>query len=480
MNIIKNRFKHRLLSAVCCLTSILPITYGADTAMSFAENSNTPQRGTTVSTVPGMDPTPGHRTAQLQAEVFLPERFIEVFGEVGFNKLLATLDSDPSRGQKSFNTLADATIPYDDQRKRIIIRKVSKFMEGYFSTKHQDPVFSDLYGRVLDIKTITEEVPYNRIKESSARYFQDKYPGSTVTCSSKMGGDQLGTVVKVQTADDRTLIYYVKTHSKGLKSGHSSAAQLLVPQELMVYKVLEGLGIGCESHLFGRDGKHFYIATLDANTDGEFKEYSKFDRDNPNIMAPIWGSLINIGDDARKNEAEHESIEASISSDQVAQSFIHQMSTLDILARLMLLTDLQTNGDNFGFIRSVLPSLSSLRVLDFRLHETDNFKLTERDFGGFLVGNGFFNYYAADKAVCYALRNRPMQYRVSEVKSIFETDLALWESVVETAKNETIAALKKNGLEEGSKFMSDLEQHAGILMANFQLFNRMLTEWRPD
>ena len=103
MNIIKNRFKHRLLSAMCCLTSILPITYGADAAMSFAENSNTPQRDTTVSTVPGVESTPGQRTAQLQAEVFLPERFIEVFGEVGFNKLLAILDSDPSRGQKSFN-----------------------------------------------------------------------------------------------------------------------------------------------------------------------------------------------------------------------------------------------------------------------------------------------------------------------------------------------------------------------------------------
>ena len=109
------------------------------------------------------------------------------------------------------------------------------------------------------------------------------------------------------------------------------------------------------------------------------------------------------------------------------------MSTLDILARLMLLTDLQTNGDNFGFVH-VKPFLPSLKVLEFRLHETDNFKLTERDFGGFLVGNGFFNYYAADKAVCYALRNRPVKYRVTEVRSIFERDLAQWESVVESAK----------------------------------------------
>jgi hypothetical protein len=71
-------------------------------------------------------------------------------------------------------------------------------MEGHFSTRCQDPIFNHLYGQVLNAKTITEDVPYNRINESSARYFQDKYPRSIVTCSSKMGGDQLGTVVKIQ------------------------------------------------------------------------------------------------------------------------------------------------------------------------------------------------------------------------------------------------------------------------------------------
>lgn len=69
----------------------------------------------------------------------------------------------------------------------------------------------------------------------------------------------------MQTIDVGIYKYYVKTHSKGLKSGHSSAAQRLIPQELMVYKVLEDLAKGCESHFFGRGGRHLYIATLDAN-----------------------------------------------------------------------------------------------------------------------------------------------------------------------------------------------------------------------
>jgi hypothetical protein len=297
-----------------------------------------------------------------------------------------------------------------------------------------------------------------------------------------MAGDQLGTVVIVHTAhaEDKKIKYFVKTHSKGLKSGNSSAAQPFVPQELMVYKVLEGLGIGCKSHFFGRDGKHFYIATLDANTEGEFKEYSKFDRGRPDEVASIWGRLINLNENARKNEVGHEAIEENISTDPIAKRFIHQVSLLDILARLMKLTDLQTNGDNFGFVVRQHDDLPSLRVIDFRLHEAADFSVNVDHFGGFLVGNGFFNYHDADKAVCYALRNRPVQHRVAEVRRIFETDLAQWESVVETAKNEAIHALEESRLENGQTFTSDLEKYTEILKANFQLFKTMLNEWRPD
>jgi hypothetical protein len=477
MNIIQNRYKYLLLSVVVNFTAILSITRAADNAISDIKTDGTPQRGVAIITVTGLAPTPGQRTAHLQNDMFSEERFVKVFGEEVFTSLLGTLASDSVNARKSFNTLSNTSIAYDDPRKRTLMRKVKQWFAAYQGIRSNEYLL--LSDDLMRLDTIIATVPYNRINESSTQYFQDRYPSSTITCSSKMGGDQLGTVVKIQNTNDRTLKYYVKTHSKGLKSGHSSAAQLLIPQELMVYKVLEGLGIGCESHFFGRDGKHFYIATLDANTDGEFKEYSKFDRDKADEVVPIWGSLINLSDDARKNEAAHDVIEASISSDQAAKEFIHQMSILDILARLMLLTDLQTNGDNFGFV-NVRHSLSSLRVIDFRLHETDNFKLTERDFGGFLVGNGFFNYYAADKAVCYALRNRPVQYRVAEVKSIFERDLAQWETVVEAAKNETIHALSENGLDTGQKFISDLEHHAEILKANFQLFKTMLDEWSPD
>ncbi len=43
----------------------------------------------------------------------------------------------------------------------------------------------------------------------------------------------------------------------------------------MVYKILEKIGIGCESHFFGRDIKNFYIATKDAGCDDPYFSYGK-------------------------------------------------------------------------------------------------------------------------------------------------------------------------------------------------------------
>jgi len=45
------------------------------------------------------------------------------------------------------------------------------------------------------------------------------------------------------------------------------------PIELMIYKILENLGIGCESHFFGRELKNFYIATKDAGHNGPYFSY---------------------------------------------------------------------------------------------------------------------------------------------------------------------------------------------------------------
>lgn len=41
----------------------------------------------------------------------------------------------------------------------------------------------------------------------------------------------------------------------------------------MIYKILEKIGIGCESHFFCRDIRNFYIATKDAGSDYPYFSY---------------------------------------------------------------------------------------------------------------------------------------------------------------------------------------------------------------
>ncbi len=43
----------------------------------------------------------------------------------------------------------------------------------------------------------------------------------------------------------------------------------------MVYKILEKIDIGCESHFFCRDIKNFYIATKDAGSDDLYFNYEQ-------------------------------------------------------------------------------------------------------------------------------------------------------------------------------------------------------------
>ncbi len=45
---------------------------------------------------------------------------------------------------------------------------------------------------------------------------------------------------------------------------NSAAAKPVDPRELLVYKVLEHLGVGCETFFFSRSLEDFYFATLDA------------------------------------------------------------------------------------------------------------------------------------------------------------------------------------------------------------------------
>lgn len=122
--------------------------------------------------------------------------------------------------------------------------------------------------------------------------------------------------------------YYIKTHSEGLRSGHSSGAKLVNTVKLLVYKVLEGLGVDCESHFFERDGQNLYIAILDANIEGALKEYTHFNSKDLAVQELLCGALIQLPTDVHLSDTQHQQAEALVASDTVAQTLYVKQQNL--------------------------------------------------------------------------------------------------------------------------------------------------------
>ena len=201
-----------------------------------------------------------------------------------------------------------------------------------------------------------------RVDKIASLYFTNLFPERQIEVCFKTGGVQLGNRIKIHRLQEpegpeepETLTYYVKTHSDGLVSQKSAAAETVNPVELMVYRILQKLGVGCESHFFGRDEKNFYIATKDAGCDGSYLSYRQL-----------------------QEKKEYKEVLDS-------EGFSNGIFCLDLLSRLLRLTDLQTNQDNFGLVKD--SDGWHVRAIDFRLRDEHNPRIYKDNFEGFLVGN---------------------------------------------------------------------------------------------
>lgn len=434
--------------------------------------------------------TEGQKVAQKQAEVLTYQCLRNVLGEDFLKfatKYFAT--TNEANIEAKWNATFEPSIPYNDANKRNVIRKLIEVVrKSSLSTTD----IQMLKGSLFDLEQQTKEVPITRIEESTKSYFESIFPGSRITTSFKRGGDQLGCVAEVTLSAGQVLTYFVKTHSGGLRSGHSSAAKLVNPAELLVYKVLEGLRVGPQSHFFGRDGQNLYIATLDAgtevNSDGRltqapFKEYEYFkDARDHTVQAKLWGNLSNLPTEVEFSESQHEIAEALVNAeDGIARNFVREVAKLDLLARIMRLTDFQTNPGNYGFIQRIDGRMQA-KAIDFRLHSTDpnEVRFGEHFFNGFLNGNGYVDYSSTGKAMYYALRKRQTHLRVHEVKLILDEELQKFENIVDVACNKVLETLLNQVMmstDDQNSRKKELEQYAEIIKANFLMFKDHLQRY---
>lgn len=435
--------------------------------------------------------TEGQKVAQKQAEILTYQRLCRSLGENFLKfatKYFATTDENAIETQ--WNAIFNSNTPYNEANKRNIMRKLVDIVA---SDSRDSMEIMGLKAMLFDLDLQTKKVPLTRIEESTRGYFESLFKGCNVTTSWKRGGDQLGCVAEVTLSGGQVLTYFVKTHSGGLKSGHSSAAKLVNPSELLVYKILEGLDVGPQSHFFGRDGQNLYIATLGAGTylnrDGsitqnQFKEYEYFkEARDPNIQAQLWGDLSNLPTEVEFSESQHEIAEALVNAeDGIARNFVHEVAKLDLLARILRLTDFQTNPGNYGFVQRVDGRMQA-KAIDFRLHSTDpnEVRFGEHFFKGFLNGNGYFDYSSTGKAMYYSLRKRQTHLRVHEAKIIMAEEFQQFESIVDVAFNTVLETLSNQvamSTDDQNSRKKELEQYAEIIKSNFLIFKGHLQEYR--
>jgi hypothetical protein len=364
----------------------------------------TPVKQTGLSTV--VEFTPGQVMSQRQARILTRENFETHF--------------EPSIVESwgiDWSLLASQTLAYDCPEKASSVSFLTNRLKERLR-KCKDGAFLDFFDKIMGIKTAMEAVHGDRLDDKSIEYFSRLFPEATVTTDIKIGGVQLGETVFVTLPEGVKLKYYVKTHSEGRLSSKSSAAKLVAPEELMIYRILQYAGVGCESHFFQRSPEDVYIATLDAAHNGTFRLFKDTIKDETKYGEALWGKLGIINNSPYANDfdaLEH------IFTDPFSQNFIQQMATLDILTRVLRLQDLLNNPDNFGFVWHS-DSYPILRVIDFRVLDEREFKITKDHFRGFLVGNGLYNYAASHKTMRFALHDRNRDKRIETAMLVLSQD----------------------------------------------------------
>jgi hypothetical protein len=373
----------------------------------------------------------------------------------------------------NWSIFADQSSAHDHPQKLANISSLFHKIKR-FSTKRTDPEFFALFSNVIGIKAQMEVVHLDRLDDKTVEYFSMLFPDSTIKTDIKDGGVQLGETVFVTLSENVRLKYYVKTHSKGRLASKSNAAKLVAPEELMVYRILQYAGVGCESHFFQQSPEDVYIATLDAGHSGAFRLFNDAIKDETKYGEALWGKLGIINNSPSANDfnaLEH------IFTDPLSQNFIQQITTLDILTRVLRLQDLLNNPDNFGFVCHS-DSYPILRVIDFRVLDAKEFRIMENDFRGFLVGNGLYIYAASHKTMRFILRERNRDKRIETALQVFsQSPLLSMEDHIEHAYSDIYNYIQEQPevfAQHQETLMSQLNSYKNSILENVSYFRSCL------
>ena len=238
------------------------------------------------------------------------------------------------------------------------------------------------------------------IFRSIQTYFSGVYniTSELITCLPKLAGQQVGAKVEIKkTADDpNPIIFYVKAHQEFSSRSHSQFIAITSDgtgkvnfKELFIYKVLEYIGYGPQTHfIIDTDISHSRVeeGILIATQDLSYTEISEETR--------TFRTFREIREEL-----------SAIPIAEIDEITKRDIIAIDMLSRAFLLEDVMINQGNFGRIESqTRDGSSSIRwnVLDFISpvvrRESDDYSYGRHYPGGvnifhsFRIGNASHNY----------------------------------------------------------------------------------------
>ncbi len=395
-------------------------------------------------TVP-VDPTPGMTVSQEQADLFKnTTMFVKAIGQDNMNVLLAKLGDTEAEQDIAWNLLSDTSVEFDDSIKRNYIRLISNYLSKLPNKSIEMYILS---GKILELKNSADEVAIKRLKSHIKDYFKKmNYELQSIEIKDKTEGKQLGYVVKVKTHEGKELTYYAKTHSEGTLRDASSASTRAVNYiEPLTYKLLDILGVGPQSHFFGRDIKNFYIMTLDISTNdkmeslGDFLTFGKINESEE--KENYLGYLVNYKYDRNqdKNDSDYVKLINEIEGDERSKKFCYEITKMNLLVRIIHMTDLHDNSGNFGFILGDKGQIKELKIVDMHVWPTHH----KTDPEDFIKGNTIFVAAKSAPSLSYAFKTRCTKLRLEDAKNVMNNELKDFEKALNEAQNQITPMITK-------------------------------------
>ena len=264
---------------------------------------------------------------------------------------------------------------------------------------------------------------------------------------------------------------YVKTHGEGTNSFGNSNSQMNY-REMFLYNLFELISLGPEVHFFFNDKNpnDFYIATkslcdqfyilaeLVLNIDSSKRIYLK----EMYYSDPFYdyatdcefkSKLNRFTEDFKKNKL-----------------FIRGLILLDLINKLLNLSDLTTNGENYGF---EIPN-GHLKILDFSVQENKKNQ-------NFNVYTNFLSSINKSSFIpLYQFINENKELKLSVAKDIVVNELSHFKTKIDKAMCRTCDFLEKNSsnlfsnIENKTNVFNDLNIYVENILESFDEFLKAL------